>query len=397
MLDALHYEKQGKEILRKRGIFTEASVYGWEVTRYEVFGKTAWGWVYPVYSASGKLIGKRWKALDKTQERAVGRKYAWVPSMPDTDEASWYFVSDIVKAVHDNGGVCYLANGEPSLLAYHAGGVHNVVATTLGEGSIPDDAIYKLISMGVYRLIYPFDNDKAGRASASKWRDALAGSGIDFEALTFEGVLPEKGDANDLWIEANFIPRAFQEMLKGLSIGRLLPPPKKTEYGRYEGNVETDQELANAIASHFGLTGSRVNSKGFYTKKVRCPFHDDKRPSAGIAQDSGVLNCFSGCGVIDPVSVAEAIGIDTSQFKSKTKHVKAPLSDKAQALEDCTELIPKLLDLMKTEQRLLLGNQKITPSTLSSLYIIRQSLLDGDAVTTAQLKVIETAKDLLGL
>lgn len=385
---------QSATILEARGIRKVATFYKWHASQF----RGGWGWEYPIYSdpETLQIVATRWKAFNAEQAEIAGRKYAWLPSKPNDPDADWYILQSAKEAIEQAGGACYLANGEPSLLALATGGVFNAISTTMGEGAIPPDAISRLNSLGVYRLIYPFDNDDAGRKSASNWRDALAGSGIDFEAKTFEGLLDDKADVNDLWIEAMFSVKVFQSLLKGLPSGRLLDPPKKAEYGRFTGDVSNDQDLADAIASRFGLTGGRVNSKGFYAKKVNCPFHDDKRASAGIAADSGVLNCFSGCGIIDPLSVANAIGVDVSQYKQrKTENTKAPLSDKAQALEDCMDLIPKIQAVMTAQNRLLIGDEKIIPITLATLYIIRQSLLDGDNITIAQLSFIKTAKELV--
>lgn len=384
-------ENQGDKILKERGIFDQAMNAKWDFRWY----RGAFGWSYPIIGYDGNEIARRWKAIDDINAERAGCKYAWDGGKPNHPDANWYYLGPITWHIKENQGVCYIANGEPALLAYHAGGVPNVIATTAGENTIPDDTVSRCKQLGITRLIYPYDNDDAGRKSASKWRDAIAGSGIDFEALTFEEILPDKADANDLWIDVKFNASEFQYSLECLPTGRLLGPRKKVEYGRYNSNTENNGQLADAIASHFGLTGGRVR-QGFYAKKVHCPFHDDNHASAGIAADSGVLHCFSNCGVIDPMSVASFIGIDTSRYHTPRKNIVAPSSIKAQALEDCTELIPKLHAIMQSSKTLMTyGDQKIVPNTLATLYIIRQNILDNEPVTMGQLSAIETAKQLI--
>jgi len=310
-------------VLKDRLIFEEALQAGWR--EYKYYGRP--GWSYPVFDyKNGEIIGTRWKAAPGR----AGMKYGWIPEKPDNQAVDWYILPETRQAIAAADGICYLANGEPALLAYHAAGVHNVISTTLSEAAVPADALELLRHFEVARLVYPIDNDppdkkgkRAGFQSAINWRDALRDSGIDYEAYHWASFAPDKADANDMWIITKGEQAAFNEIIRDL-IPVDLPAPVQQEKREFD---DADYEKTPT-----GLIDAIINAaenKGYKGRKDwlngPCLFpenhvHDDKNASAGIAKKTGVLNCFvAGCGEHGHREVAERLGIDWRQYYSKPK------------------------------------------------------------------------------
>ena len=209
-------------LLKKRGISDPATRAGWHDYTY----KNQAGWAYPVYEPiMGVEIAKRWKSA-----QSGGMKYAWIPNKPASPTADWYILPETFSAIAHHDGVAYLANGEPALLAYHAAGIQNVIATTLSEVAVPKNMLIMLNDLGISRLLYPVDKDAAGEKSAISWRDALRESGIDFEAYTWGDDAPEKADANDIWMQVGFDTDEFATRLNNLSELNLPVPEAKTQF-----------------------------------------------------------------------------------------------------------------------------------------------------------------------
>src|SRR5687767_12951681 len=127
--------------LEQRGIATAAEQARWQSQKL----KQQSGWAYPVYHyQTGTVIAQRWKAAEPQ-----AMKYAWLPSKPSDAAADWYILPKTRQAIAAAQGTAYLANGEPSLLAYHAAGIHNAIATTLSEVSIPSSLCEVLQALGI--------------------------------------------------------------------------------------------------------------------------------------------------------------------------------------------------------------------------------------------------------
>lgn len=284
-------------------------------------------WQYPVLDRNGKIIATRSKAYP---EYADEMKYGWVPNKPANPDAQWYVLPGAIEATKARG-IAYLANGEPASLAYHAGGVHNVIATTLSEIAVPADTVSYLRAIGVSRLLYPVDKDEAGLKSAIKWRDALAGSGIDFEAFQWPENMPAKADANDVLIHVNGDTEAFRLVINSLHAIEL--PAQVVDEKTYSIPAEFDKGgLVSAVRMELdkgGHLGRKIRQRVWL--ECHCPFHDDKKVSAGFNIESGVINCFGGCGkAFSPIAVAEHFNLNWKQFlperesKPKARKAKAP-------------------------------------------------------------------------
>ncbi|MEL6407004.1 MAG: hypothetical protein AAFR81_21715 [Chloroflexota bacterium] len=298
-------------ILSRRGIASTAKNAGWIPYPYRNFA----GWAYPVHDPfTGEIIARRWKATDKNSRM----KYGWLPSKPEHPYADWYILPASVDAISRADGVAYLANGEPSLLAYHSAGIQNAIATTLSEVGIPKNLIATLSKLGIHRLLYPVDNDTAGEKSAVKWRDALTESGIDFVPFSWGASAPEKADANDIWIACQFDSDAFAKTLNTLSPLALPAPetPKNTLLDDTDFD-RTPQGLIDALANALGITGWKSN--GWAQKNISSPFRQDAKPSATFNRDSGVLHDFGTGESYSPTQIAEQLGIDWRSYYPQRK------------------------------------------------------------------------------
>ena len=317
-----------REHLTRRGIANEADKAGWQ----EGVGR----WVYPIFDIAGTEIAKRGKAYP---QQSGGMKYTWIPSKPQNPSSDWYILPETKQAIAAANGTAYLANGEPALLAFRAAQVNNVIATTHGENTVPHTTEEILKELGITRLINIADKDETGLKAAAKWRDYLRDTGIDYSARSWPDNLPDKADANDLWVNLQFDKDAFHTALLATA-ALILPQPQAKPIpmgnARQEGNESFITALRQALESTGHLTG-KIRRDGW--AEMLCPFHDDTEASAGFNLESGVVNCFGGCGSKSPKSVAKQINFDYSVFFPKktriqkssidTKVSKAPKPKKA--------------------------------------------------------------------
>ncbi len=297
--------------LQERGISTIAKQAKWQSQSF----KSRAGWAFPVYEPlTGKVIATRWKSAE-----TGGMKYAWIPSKPDSPFADWYMLPGTKLEICNTENTAYLANGEPALLAYHAAGVKNVIATTLSEVGIPKNLIATLKDLGINRLLYPVDKDAAGEKSAINWRDALRGSGVDFEAFSWGEDAPDKADANDIWMQVNFDADAFVARLNNLEALSLPLPEIVTPFEETDFE-QTPQGLIDTLASRLGVNAWKTN--GWSRKNVSSPFREDKHPSAAFNRESGVLHDFGTGDSYSPTEVADQLGIDWKSYYPERKYSK---------------------------------------------------------------------------
>jgi hypothetical protein len=242
-------------------------------------------WVYPVLDFDGNILTYR----TKTHDSHAKYKYKWKPSKLD---AKYYHHPEIRQHIADNNGELFIANGEPSVLAYHSAGIYNVLSW-FGESSIPNTIIEDLKQLGVTSLIYAPDNDEAGRKSAIKLRDLLHNTDIQLTVLDISAQVDRRGDTNDLWIHVEFDRSHFIDVLSNCP-PLVLPtynPPKQKQ--NYDNMSEDFNSLIENVAKAYGIWGQSRNKDGWTRKNFSSPFRDDKNPSASFNFDSGVLNDFS--------------------------------------------------------------------------------------------------------
>jgi hypothetical protein len=345
-----------KEILQARGIAEQADLAGWQELDSDF-------WEYPVFAPDGSILGYRQKKMPHSTVK--GFKYLWKGGKPENEAAQWYIQKDTIQAIKDAGGVCFLSNGEPAMLAYRAAGILNVIATTLSEVAVPKNALSYLRLIGVNRLIYIVDSDKAGVQSAINWRDSLAASGIDLEILAWPEILPAKSDANDALMYARALADKPQDedydpLADNLSIETAFANILKA---CYRPILPAQEAKAPKLAIDFkdfdrsplvAAIGQALSSSGLLGRKVwqtvwqecHCPFHEDKEASAGFNLESGVLNCMGSCGkAYSAKAVAEKLGVNWKSFYPKSEGKKKPLKRDLSRFQEVLEQAPINTDM----------------------------------------------------
>jgi hypothetical protein len=299
-----------REHLTKRGIAAQADLAGWQ----EGDGR----WLYPIFNLEGEVIAHRGKAFPSNQK---GMKYSWSPSKPENPASDWYILVGTKEAIATANGVAYLANGEPALLAYRAAGIQNVIATTHGETTIPQNLNEVLNALSIKRLLNVADSDKSGRDAAQKWGEECALLGIEYQALSWPESLAEKADANDLWQTVNFDAPSFQLHLANLKPlafeARPMPVKRASEPIDFTGiHAKLLEQVHVALSTRGVFTGKRYGHGQWL--QMRCLDHEDGHASAGFSVESGVIHCF-GCGVKHSITQgAELLGIAWRDLLPKT-------------------------------------------------------------------------------
>lgn len=319
--------------LQQRGILETALKMQWKPHVY----KGSRGGSYPVFDPiMGNTVSQRWKAAPNQR----GAKYSWPNGTGSKGKAKYYAAPGLLDAIAAADGVLFVANGEPSVLAFHAAGIENVLSW-FGESSIPASIVKDFTLMNVDRVIYLPDNDMPGYKAAIKLRDMLQGSGLDYEFKTW-GLsqidrlhvdkksgketpyiacddIPEKTDANDYWIQVAFDPAKFADRLQHAA-PLILPAPEKQPRESFDDSDYEDTPagliqaiIAAAKSRGYKGQGDFINGNCLFPENHKNGV--DRNGSAGIAQDSGVLNCHvPGCGSHGHWEVAERLGIDPSQY-----------------------------------------------------------------------------------
>lgn len=299
-----------EDSLQQRGILGASKLAQWQ--------EDGNGWRYPVFNRDGAIIGYRKKLLDNPKY-----KYLWDGGKPDNPDAEWYVLPNTTDNIKSVQGVAYLANGEPSLLAMHAAGLTNSIATTETENRVPSNAIEYLQALGIKKLINICDNDKAGRDGSKKWRDALIDTDIEYVAKTWQGELGAKADANDAWIAVGYHRGQFLRMVNDAP-ALILPGYTKPETPKTVVDYSDKTSLISAVEAtleaSYGLK-RQYNAKGFTRRAFLCPHHNDQdKPSAGFNIESGVTNCFV-CGSHSLNETAQILGIDWTQYGQEVQAI----------------------------------------------------------------------------
>jgi hypothetical protein len=281
-------------LLIKRGIAQSAYVMRWTSESYR--------WVYPVFDFDGNIITYRTKSYDSN----ASRKYTW---KPNSNGAKYYHHPEIRQHIADANGVLYIANGEPSVLAYHAVGIYNVLCW-FGEGNIPSTFIEDINELGATSLIYAPDNDEAGRKSASKLRDLLHDKDIPLTVLDISAHVDRKGDTNNLWMNVEFDRDHFIDTLKSCPPLVLpayeAPKPKPTYTYHPDDNLDAKEQLFIRL----GVYGTPTDKNGWTRKKICNPLRDDKHPSMNINLVTGVGHDWGSDTNHSPKELCEYFGIE---------------------------------------------------------------------------------------
>lgn len=269
------------------------------------------GWQYPVHPA---LDARRWKAFDST----ATPKYLWLPHKPDTIRL--YDVDGrLGDAVALAGGILWLASGEPDVWALWEGGLRN--ATCLFDGEtrrMPPWFAPELARLGVRVLHLAPDRDRAGMRFVIQVSRAVSHTSIRVIMHQLPFPPRSKGDIGRLLVrvggarlrttleglpacEAMFEP--FPPDEQPAFVQRPLPHLSTGRDALYEAWCVEVVEPAAVRAWDISPPDARGFSKNF-----RCPFHDDRHPSAGWSYETHGIHCFA-CGYHDAREVAGRLGV----------------------------------------------------------------------------------------
>lgn len=310
------------EILKRRGILESANDANWEA--FEAFGGQ--GWRYPVFNRAGIAYEQyRWKNADSHGNP----KYSWIFTKPA--KVRYYLLRDTIDAIKSSEGYCYLASGEPDVLAYRAAGIKNVLCWFDGESSIPETLAEDLSSIGVEVLLHYPDRDLTGMRSCSELFYRLQDTQITYLPCALNHEVEDKGgyDINALWIDSKFDALVFREKLSAA------PELDESVLLKYK-LVESEKPTVRKSATNETIDASKLpeafkqriiqdieSQKGFKRWKANgfanfnCPFHDDQHPSAGYNRDTHNFKCLGGCGEMNAKEYGEKRGIFLRDYYEK--------------------------------------------------------------------------------
>ena len=304
---------QGSANLADRHILEPAIAAGAWVEREESTGQDVLVWREKRRDGSPGATRRRLL----TPVRANGKKQAkvrWQYAGQKTDEPFHYIgtLDESKGASADAGAVLNIVEGEFNAWSMHPMGLPNTVGI-YGISNIPKDIASILDELGVKKVVYFADNDKAGEQGASNLRTLLHDSGWkgEQEYRKFAGPgIPEKGDANDLL--RHHFPDMSGARAALAALPKFSPSIKQKPVQRLSSEIDHDQPgwdaVKEAIRLALGLTHFKANG---YSKNIPCPNpdHDDKTPSAAWHK-AGYCTCH-GCGeTFNAKQVAEWLGID---------------------------------------------------------------------------------------
>ena len=293
-----------KALLAKRGL-SEDTIAHFAITPRDE------GWQYPIHPT---IAAKRWKAFDSS----TSPKYLWLPGKPDG--VRFY---DCDGGLHDEvaiaDGLLWLASGEADVWALWEGGIRNATCLFDGEArKMPSWLATELAHLGVRELHLAPDRDQAGMRWVINISHALSSTSIHVIMHKLPFPPRSKGDAGRLLVEvgsAKLKPTlsalpAFKAMFVPSDAGcnpsfiqlRLphLFPNRDDLYERWA--VEVVEEAAGRM---WGISPPARNG---FSKNFLCPFHADRRPSAGWSYQTHGIHCFA-CGYHTTQEVAELLGV----------------------------------------------------------------------------------------
>lgn len=275
------------------------------------------GFSYPTFDDAGN-IRTRWKNSDSSAKD--GEKYLWghIPAeTPNTWKIYLADTSGLRASVLKSNGVLYWCAGEVDVWTLHAASLSSVyppAAAAFGEKNIPETIAEWLASFGVAKVVYYPDLDKTGFEAAAKLYRLLSGSGMKLELYHLPDEMGSKLDLNALWQRVGFDKAAFWKALKACppidDIELYDDTLDKVQAPANNSNGEMPSEYYAAIEQALGVHRYRSNGFSF---NIKCPFHDDKHPSAAWQRDSHFLHCQS-CGTYNAKDTAAKVGVDYRNY-----------------------------------------------------------------------------------
>ncbi len=300
-----------------KGLLAERGLSDATIAHFE-FSPRGQGWQYPIQPDTEVV---RWKAFDST----ASPKYLWLPNKPGGIR---FYDHDggLKRRIAAADGVLWLASGEADVWALWEGGLHNATCMFDGEARhIPDWFRAELNYLHVAELHIAPDCDEAGARFAVNIRRALG----DFAVRLVVHALPfapdSKGDIGKLLLAVgpdclrhdleHLSERIFEDYLSDESDEWLyIQQPLRLFRDTYSLYERWCVDVVEAAALRFWSV-SPPDHKGF-SKDFRCPFHDDRHPSAGWNYNTHGIHCFA-CGPHRTKEVADLLGVPSwDDFKA---------------------------------------------------------------------------------
>ena len=310
---------QWSAYLDRRCILEQAIAAGAWIEYSDYYGRYSLVWHEKRRDGSQGARRRRFIDPPVINGKKVG-KSIWYPR-EKTDEPFYYQGSlhDLKQAIAQAKGELKIVEGEIGVWSMHALGIRNVIGI-YGISNIPKEIAAILDELGVVRLVYYADNDKAGELGASNLRTLLhrAGWGGEQEHRKFEGPgIPDRGDANDL-LYYHF-PDIAQARVALTALPTFQPPvkperPPRLSTQTYSGESGLDA-IKDAICAVLGIQSGDFKSNG-YSPDICCIIKehegDKENPSAGWHRD-GHFKCFKCHGpgeFLNTIETAELLEID---------------------------------------------------------------------------------------
>lgn len=286
------------DLARRRGFSPET------LTRFNV-RLNGTGWLYDSKCMDNQTIATRWKSFYSTKdaapenEREHWQKYRWSPEKPDNAKYFYPRGESLKNAIQNSWNNLWLVGGDMGSMTLFDAGIPHVISC-YGDSNIPDTLPDDLADWKVSILHVIPDRDESGMKWAMGIRELvypkLPDVIIKFYALPYE--VGSKKDVNDFWKDQGR-PAKFEDMLMALPEWVLPEREPTVQQRELRIESESDQDIPERLKAELrfrlGVKES-FNGEGWSRKNVRCPFHDDKEPSATWNDDLAILKCHAGCG-----------------------------------------------------------------------------------------------------
>lgn len=350
--------------LRDRGIHDAAAMMEWQEVGPGVLNGVIIsqpGWIYPSFVTVDDVPVYRYKNADSSQKP----KYLWIPKgIPKENLPKYYFHPDVDDYIAQASGECYIASGEPDVLAYHAAGQYNVLSC-YGEGNVPETLAADLMSLGVIKLFAYPDRDAAGQRWAQRIYSLLSGTPVEFFPRVLPEALGEKGDINKLWMAVSFDTIALWDVLLDCPdmVIEAQQLPLDTPAGEGKGWEDLPEQFRHDMEREaLARGGKSFNGEG-WTKNFPCPMHnhehDKYQPGFGFNRLTGCGKCFKDGETIKAKELGELWGIHLKDYFDRPARKESASADKKEKVPPPPLRIISWSDATKQALAILSGD--VTP------------------------------------
>lgn len=263
------------------------------------------GWLYDSKCMDNQTIATRWKSFYSTKdeapesERERWQKYRWSPEKPETARYFYPPRVSLKNAIQEASNHLWIVGGDIGSMTMFEAGIPHVISC-FGDSGIPDALPDDLRDWQVLFLHVVADRDGSGEKWAMRIKELvypkLPDAIIKFYALPYPLEKSHGKDVNDYWLDQGK-PEKFEDML--MSLPEWVLPEREPEVKQSRLHLDDDQEIPESLKAEIRFrlgVKEAYNNEGWSRKNVRCPFHDDKEPSATWNDEKSILHCHAGCG-----------------------------------------------------------------------------------------------------